>query len=151
MGTSAAHAVATPHSRCTGSSLQLLQASTQHADGTVQVSRFLNDVKYLTKTSTSCRRSRNHINKSSTASPIRACQGELLDLARGLATSPAADLPAIAHHELVKLATTLLGNSKNVDAEIAGGGGTVHVSSSRSCARSAPEKRRVICISGPTA
>ena len=145
VGTSAAH------SCCTGSTLQLRQASTQHIGGAVQVSGIFTKVGYdLKKNSTSWRRSSNSINGLSTVLPIRACHGERSDLARRIATSPAEDLPAEAHHELPNLATALLGNSrKDVDVEIIGGRGAV--SSSRSCAQSATEKRRVICISGPTA
>ena len=145
VGTSAAH------SCCTRRTLQLRQASTQYTGGTVQVSAIFTKVGYdLKKNSTSWRRSSNSINRPSTVLPIRACHGELLDFARRIAMSPAEDLPAEAHHDLPNLATALLGNSKkDVDVEITGGGGAV--SRSRSCAQSATEKRRVICISGPTA
>ena len=145
VGTSAAH------SCCTGTTLQLRQASTEHTAGIVQVSGIFTKVRYdLKKNSTSWRRSRNSINRPSTVLPIRACHGELLDLVRGIATSPAEDLPVTNHHELPNLAIALLGNSKKeVDVAIAGGSGAV--SCSRSCAQSATEKSRVICISGPTA
>jgi len=145
VGTSAAH------SCCTGTTLQLRQASTQHTAGTVQVSGFFTELRYdLKKNSTSWRRSRDSINRPSTVLPIRACHGELLDLVHGIATSPTADLPATTHHELPNLAIALLGNSKKeVDVAIAGGSGAV--SRSRSCGKSATEKSRVICISGPTA
>jgi hypothetical protein len=149
VGTSAAH------SCCTGSTLQLRRASTQHIGGsTVQVSSIFTKVGYdLKKNSSSWRHSSNSsINRPSTVWPIQACHGELSDLARRLAASPAEDLPTEARdHELPNLATALLGNSKKkVDVEITGGRGAGS-SSSRSCAQSATEKRRVICISGPTA
>lgn len=148
VGASAAHGVGAPHS---GSSVHLMQAATQHAGSTVRVPGFSTKVGYLKKDSTSWHRSGNDINRSCTVLRIRACQGELLSLARGIAPSPVEDLSAPAHHGLPNLATTLVGDSKeNVDVEIAGGGRPV-TSSSRSCARSAAEKRRVICISGPTA
>ena len=139
------------HSCCTGSTLQRRQATTQHTGGTVQVSGFFTKVGYdLKKNSTSWRRCSNSITRPSTVLSIRACHSELLDLARGIATSPAKDLPSTTHHELPNLAIALLGNSKkDVDVEIARDRGAV--SSSRSCTQSATEKRRVICISGPTA
>lgn len=137
VGTSAAH------SCCTGSTLQFRQASTQHTGGTVQVSgTFIKVGSDLKKNSTSWHRSSKSINRPLTVLPIRACHNELSDLARQIATSSAEDLPAEAHHKLPN-------SKKDVDVEIAGGEGAV--SGSRSCAESATEKRRVICISGPTA
>ena len=121
VGTSAAH------SCCTGSTLQLRQASTLHTGGTVHVPGFFTKVGYdLKENSTSWRRSGDSITRPSTLLPIRACHGELLTFARGIATSPAEDLPAITHRELPNLAIALLGNSKkDVDVEIAGGRGAV--------------------------